>query len=57
MIKDIYIYTTINSWVAETPDATIRGTVNSKENGYIEILDENGFTQIINIDRLFAVVY
>jgi hypothetical protein len=56
-MREIFLYSTINSWVDETPDATIRGVVNIKTDSYIEFTDENGYTQIINLDRLFAVVY
>ncbi|MCX7920594.1 MAG: hypothetical protein N3B21_01010 [Clostridia bacterium] len=55
--KDIYIYTSFNSWLKEEPDATIRGSVSNKYDSYIEILDESGLTQIINIEKVFAVVY
>lgn len=57
IMKDIYIYTTIRSWLDETPDATIRGKILDVETNYIQILDENGYTQIIMLDKLYAVVY
>ena len=56
-MKDIYIYTNFNSWVDSEPEAVIKGTVTSKTEHLIEIIDEDGLTQIINLDRLFAVVY
>lgn len=56
-MKDIYIYTTIQSWLDESPDATLRGKILDVETNYIQILDENGFTQIIMLDKLYAVVY
>lgn len=57
MIKDIYFYSNIQSWLNESPDATIKGTIISKSSGFIEIQDENGYTQIINLDKLYAIVY
>ncbi len=56
-IKDIYIYTHFESWLDETPDATLKGSVSLKNNNIIEIIDEQGLTQIINMEKLFAVVY
>jgi hypothetical protein len=56
-MKDIFLYSTLDSWVEESPDATIRGIVHSKNSNFIEISDEKGYTQIINLDKLFAVVY
>lgn len=56
-MKNIYIYESISSWNAETPEATIKGYVVNKINGIIEITDENGFTQLINLAKIFAVVY
>lgn len=56
-VKDIYIYTTIDAWLREEPDTVIKGSVNSKGNNWIEIIDENDLHQIINIEKLFAIVY
>jgi hypothetical protein len=56
-MKDIFIYTTIRSWLDESPDATLRGKILDVETNYIQILDENGYTQIIMLDKLYAVVY
>ena len=56
-MKDIYFYVSIGSWQNEQPDAVVKGEVVSKSNGFIEIKDEAGFTQIVNLDRLFAIVY
>jgi hypothetical protein len=56
-MKEIYIYASLSSWIDESPEATIKGIVNNKSTNHIEILDENGFTQIINIDKLYAIVY
>jgi hypothetical protein len=56
-MKDIYFYETMDSWINENPTTSIRGNVLSKNQNYIEISDENGFTQIININKIFAVVY
>lgn len=56
-MRDIFIYMSIKSWLGEKPEGTIKGTVMSKENGLLEIRDENGYTQIINLAQTFAVVY
>lgn len=56
-MRDINIYTSFESWVDEAPDTVLKGNVFNKGNGYIEIVDENGLTQILNINKLFAVVY
>ncbi len=56
-MKEINIYTHIESWLDESPDAVVKGVVARKDNGYIEITDENGYTQILNLSKLFAVVY
>jgi hypothetical protein len=56
-MKNIYMYLTFNSWISETPDAEIRGNVVKVSSNIIEITDEQGYTQIINLDNLFAVVY
>jgi hypothetical protein len=57
LVKDIYFYINISSWLSETPDGVLKGAVISKTGNYLEILDENGYTQIINLEKLFAVVY
>lgn len=56
-MRDIYIYATIHSWLTEKPEGNFKGNVTSKGNGYIEIMDEHGYTQIINLSQVFAVVY
>jgi len=56
-LKDIYIYSRIDSWIAEKPDTVIRGTVKGRSDGCIEIQDENGYTQLLVLEKLFAVVY
>lgn len=56
-VRDIYFYVSIQSWSKEEPDATIRGNVSAKGENWIEIVDESNLHQIINLDRLFAVVY
>ncbi len=55
--KDINIYLDAQSWLDESPDVVLKGTVNYRGEGYIEIQDEKGYTQILNLTRLFAVVY
>ncbi|HEX9061193.1 MAG TPA: hypothetical protein VF941_13515 [Clostridia bacterium] len=56
-MKEINIYANIESWLKEVPDAVIRGTVSIKNDNTIEIQDENGYTQIINMSKLFAIVF
>jgi len=56
-MREIYIYTNIDSWLNEKPDGVLNGTVLEKNTKYIEIADENGYTQILVLDKLFAVVY
>jgi len=56
-MKDIYFYETMEAWIGEKPSTSVKGYVVSKNQNYIELSDENGFTQIININKLFAVVY
>ena len=56
-MKEIYIYTNFHSWVEEAPDATIKGTIVRKNDYTLEILDNQGYTQIIVLDKLYAVVY
>lgn len=56
-MKDIYLYVSLSSWQNEQPDAVVKGEVISRNNSLIEIKDESGFTQIINLDRLFVIVY
>jgi hypothetical protein len=57
MSKEINIYLTFDSWMDEKPDAVIRGIVKFKGDSHVEIQDENGFTQIMNLNKLFAIVY
>jgi hypothetical protein len=56
-MKDIYIYSRIEGWIDEKPDTVVKGVVKGKTDKYIEIQDENGYTQILVLDKLFAVVY
>ena len=56
-MRDIFIYSTLKSWLAEKPDTTITGTVISKDGSIVEIKDANNFTQLINISMVFAIVY
>jgi hypothetical protein len=57
MPKEINIYVSFESWNREMPDSVIRGSVVEKSDGYIVVADENGYTQIINLNKLYAVVY
>lgn len=56
-MRDINIYLSFDSWMDETPDAVIRGTVISRGEGFMEIHDVNGLTQVLNLNKLYAVVY
>jgi hypothetical protein len=56
-MKDIYLYTNIGSWLDEKPDAEVKGIVRERTDHLIVIEDEEGFTQVINLDKLFCVVY
>lgn len=56
-MREIFIYMSIKSWLAEKPEGSLKGNVSSKGNGFIEIMDEHGYTQIINLSQVFAVVY
>lgn len=55
--KDIYIYVDAESWLEDKPCSVIKGAVTNRSDGYIEILDDKGYTQVLNLDKLFAVVY
>ncbi|KNY26090.1 hypothetical protein [Pseudobacteroides cellulosolvens] len=57
MFKEINIYITFDSWMKEEPDAVIKGAIKFKGESHLEIQDENGYTQIINLNKLYAVVY
>lgn len=56
-MSEINIFITFESWYKERPDATISGTISNRRDKIIEILDNEGYTQIINIDRCFAITY
>lgn len=56
-MKDIYIYATLDSWLREEPDASLRGDVLRRTEFIMEIRDEQGYTQYINLQKLFAVVF
>lgn len=56
-IKEIYIYSTIEAWLSDTPDTILKGSINSRNATILEIQDESGLTQLINMEKLFAVVY
>jgi hypothetical protein len=56
-MKEIYFFSTLKSWLEDKADTSIRGMVISKDKNYIEIQDENGYTQLINISMLYAIVY
>lgn len=56
-MSEINIYISFESWYKEMPDATINGTVINQKDNIIEIADNEGFTQIINVDRCFAITY
>lgn len=54
---EINLYMKFESWYGESPDAVIRGSIIEKNDKYIEILDENQYTQIIMLDKFFAITY
>jgi hypothetical protein len=56
-MKDIFFYDTMEAWINETPSTSLKGYIVSKNDNYIEISDSNGYTQLININKLFAVVF
>ncbi len=56
-MKDIYLYASIESWLREEPDATVKGYVQRHSDYLLEVKDEKGFVQLINLAKLFAVVY
>ena len=56
-MQDINIYSTIDDWEDEKPYAVLKGTVEELKDTYIKIRDENGLTQILVLNKLFAVVY
>ena len=56
-MREIYIYLNSSSWLEEKPDATLQGRVTEKTDGYIQIEDDNGLTQIIALSRVFAIVF
>ncbi|MGE5474551.1 MAG: hypothetical protein ACM3UU_10055 [Ignavibacteriales bacterium] len=56
-MREIFIYTSPDQWDKDEPFSSVKGDVINKTEKYIEIIDENGYTQIINIDKVFAIVY
>jgi len=56
-MKEINIYECFDSWLSETPDAVIKGKVKRNDGICIEILDENNYTQLINLQKIYAIVY
>jgi hypothetical protein len=56
-LVEIYLYLTYDSWYREKPDATIKGNVTEKGQNYLEILDENNYTQMLMLDKFFAITY
>lgn len=56
-MRDIYIYSCLQFWMDETPDTTIHGRIVNRGESFIEIEDDHGYTQLINLEKLFAVVY
>ncbi len=56
-MKDIYIYASLQSWLGEEPEATIKGTVLKHSDFVLQVKDEKGFVQYLNLSKLFAVVY
>lgn len=56
-MKEINLYLTYNAWYNEQPDAVIKGIVVEKNKDFIEILDDSQYTQIIMLNKLFALTY
>jgi len=56
-MREIFIYTSADQWDKDEPFSSVKGDVVNKSEKYIEIIDENGYTQIINMDKVFAIVY
>ncbi|MCE1246966.1 MAG: hypothetical protein LWY06_09995 [Firmicutes bacterium] len=56
-MREIYIYSNIGSWEKEKPDGVLKGQIVEKHDTFIEIVDENGWRQIIVLDKVFAIVY
>ena len=56
-MNEIAIYSDIRLWLVDEPDTVIKGEIVSRREGIIEIYDELGFTQIININKIYAVVF
>ena len=54
---EVYLYLTYDSWYRENPDATIKGRIIEKNPSYIEILDENNYTQMLMVNKFFAITY
>ncbi|MCE1246025.1 MAG: hypothetical protein LWY06_05225 [Firmicutes bacterium] len=55
--SEIFIYSNIGSWNNEKPDASITGRIARKTDKFIEIQDDGGYIQMIELDKVFAVVY
>lgn len=56
-MKDIYIYITPENWNKDKPEVTIFGNIINKGENYVEVKDDKGYTQIINLQKVFAIVY
>lgn len=54
---EINLYVKFESWYKDNPDGVIKGKIIEKNDRYIEILDENKYTQILVLDKFFAITY
>jgi hypothetical protein len=54
---EILVYTNIGSWNNEKPDASLTGQIALKTDKFVEIVDDGGYRQIIELDKVFAIVY
>lgn len=54
---ELNLYVKFESWYSEDPDAVVRCSIVEKNDKFIEILDENQYTQILMLDKFFAITY
>lgn len=56
-MRQIYIYLKFESWMNEKPDAEFKGRVVKHDGKIVEISDDQGYTQLINMDNIFSIVW
>lgn len=54
---ELNLYIKYESWYRDSPDAVIKGRIIERNEKFIEILDENNYTQILMLDKFFAITY